>query len=393
MIRKILTAIIIMIGYAVTDAQETDRYLDIVAENNPEIIAVSRLLEARTAEVRTGITPSDPLVTFGYMPGSQGTSGVKKIWSVNQSFSFPLKYIIQKKLSKNYLILAEYEFQQAKLATLLDAKLTLYELIYRRKLLNYLEERATGYSRLKSAWKLMLDNGEATILDYNKIMMEVSSLDLEIARVKADISQITEKLQYLNGVSDFIPEVMEYDMPAEKDIEELIAEKSAVHPEFLIPEAEHLISLEEVRLSRTGSLPEIQLGYSSEILPGETFMGPVGGITLPLWANSNRVKSATAYSMHAEAGKEAALSRLKSEVRSEYAVMLALKRSIAELSSILRETGDTKNYDIALENGEINIVNYFSYLDVIFSTEERLLQTEFEYQKILAKLSDHQLLK
>lgn len=382
-----------MIISAVTDAQEIENYLNTVAENNPEIIAVSRLLEARSAEVRTGISPPDPSITFGYMPGNQSTSGVKKIWSVNQSFSFPLKYIIQKKLSRNYLILAEYEFQQAKLATLLDAELTLYDLIYRKKLLDVLEKRASGYNSLKSAWKLMLDNGEATILDYNKIIMEISSIDLEVARVKADISQITEKLQYLNGVSDFVPDVKEYKVSEEKDIEELLAEKSAFHPEFLIPEAEYQISLEEVRLSRAGSLPEIQLAYSSEAIPGETFAGPVGGITLPLWANSNRVKSATAFSKHAEAGKEAILSRLKSEVRSEYSVMLAMKKSIAELSSVLSESGDTKHYDIALENGEINIVSYFSYLDVIFSTEERLLQTECEYQKSLAKLNDYQLLK
>ncbi|NSW95644.1 MAG: hypothetical protein HPY62_13130 [Bacteroidales bacterium] len=77
----------------------------------------------------------------------------------------------------------------------------------------------------------------------------------------------------------------------------------------------------------------------------------------------------------------------------EYSVMLALKKSVLELRNILEENGDTRSYDIALENGEISIIDYFSYLDVIFSTEDRLLQTELEYQKIIARLNDHTLLK
>lgn len=393
MIRRILPAIILTISSFAADAQEIDQYLNQVSENNPELIALNRLLEARSAEVRTGITPPDPSVTFGYMPGNADTPGAKKIWSVNQSFSFPLKYIIQKKLSKNYLVLAEYEFRMAKLSILLDAKLTLYDLIYRRKLLGMLEKRAEGYNRLKSAWKIMLDNGETTVLDYSKIIMELSSLDLEIARVKAEMSQLTERLEYLNGISDFLPLDSDYPEAIEKDPEQLIAEKSALHPAFLIPQTEYMVRQEELRLARAESMPEIQLAYSSEMIPGETFTGPVGGITIPLWANANRVKSASAYTKHAEAVMQAELSVLKSEIMGEYSVMLALKKSVLELKNILEENGETRSYDIALENGEISIIDYFSYLDVIFSTEDRLLQTELEYQKIIARLNDHTLLK
>lgn len=391
--KKVLSAILLTINSLLGTAQGINQYLDTVAENNPEIIALNRLLEARYAEVRTGITPPDPSVTFGYMPGSTGINGVKKIWSVNQSFSFPLKYIIQKKLSKNYYVLAEYEFRQAKLSTLLDAKLTLYELIHREKLLELLEKRSAGYNKLRSAWKIMLDNGEATVLDYNKIIMELSSVGLEISRVKAEMNQIKEKLDFLNGTSGFIPMVPDYPEVVEMDLEQLIAEKSGVHPGFLIPKTEYLISQEELKLAKAESLPEIQLAYSSEMIPGETFTGPVGGITLPLWANANRIKSSSAYVMHAEAGKEAALSGLISEIRGEYSVMLALGRSVSELRSILEENGKTGSYETALENGEISIIDYFSYLDIIFSTEERLLETELEYQKAIARLSDHTLLK
>ena len=59
-------------------SQGITEFLKHVDANNPGIIAFGKLLEARKREARTGITPPDPYVSFGYMPGTTSRNQVPK---------------------------------------------------------------------------------------------------------------------------------------------------------------------------------------------------------------------------------------------------------------------------------------------------------------------------
>ena len=393
MIKKIIILIFLVSLYNGAPGQSLSEFLKQVSENNPEIQAYRKLLEARKLEARTGLTPSDPFISAGFMPGNTDAIGTKKTWSVTQSFAFPTKYLLQKKINNNTIVLAEQEFNQGKLLTLLDAELSAYDLIYNTKVLNLLKSRKAGYGRLQSAWKTMLDNGETTIMDYNKIMMELSAVNLEITRREAIVEMVKEKLRFLSGSDVLFSGIEEYPVISEPDPDNLITEKSATHPAFLIPEIEYQISRQEVKLSKTGSLPEFQVGYASEIIPGETYAGPTGGITIPLWANSNRIKTAVAKADHTSALRDAVLMKLKSQTRYEFSNMKALQKSISEIRNILESGGGIKYPDNALSNGEISVTNYFLYLDAFYQSEDRLLEMENEYHKLLATLLDHELIK
>jgi outer membrane protein TolC len=195
------------------------------------------------------------------------------------------------------------------------------------------------------------------------------------------------------GNSSDLPEDINYPLTEEPDPENLISEKTEYHPAFILPQMEYLISKEEIRLSKSESLPEFQIGYSSEIVPGETYAGPVGGMTIPLWSNANKVKTASAMADHMAAMRDAELTRLRSEVLSEYYNMKALIKSINELKDILA-TGDNERYlNSALNNGEISLTTYFSDLEIIYQVEDRLYELEYEYNKSLATLLDHKLIE
>lgn len=391
--KKFIILILLATANECISGQELSDFLKQVSANNPEILAYRKLLEARKLEARTGLAPSDPFISAGFMPGNIVTPGEKKTWSVTQSFAFPTKYLLQKKINKNTVLLAEQEFNQGLLLTLLDAELSVYDLIYNTKALDALENRKAGFDKLREAWGKMLDNNEATIMDYNKVMMELAALNLVIARREANIEMIKEKLTYMSGSDELFTGIEEYPVVTETDPEKLINEKSAIHPAFLIPEIEFQISMQEVKLIKTGSLPEFQVGYASEIVPGETFTGPVGGITIPLWANSNRIRTAMATADHSSAYRDAVLLKLKSQTRSEFANMKAMQKNISEIRDILKSGGGTRYPDTALSEGEISITTYFLYLGVFCQSEDRLLELENEYHKSLAILLDHELLR
>ena len=393
MLKQYLITAFMITSTMVMNSQDIDSFLKQVSENNPEIIAYQKLLDARRIEARTGLTPADPFVSFGYMPGNTPASGSKKIWSVNQSFSFPTKYLIQKRVNKGTLVLAEQEFNLGKLMILLDAKLSLVDLIYYEKTMTVLKQRKKDYDNLLEAWQKMVDLGEATILEYNKIAMELSSMNLRISRTEADISILKSKLLFMAGDGYSLPEYVNYPLSEEPAPDKIVSEKTAYHPAFLIPQKEYILSLEEIKLSKTGNLPEFQIGYGSEIIPGETYAGPVAGLSIPLWSNSNRVKSASAKADHTAALRDAELLRLKSEVMNEYSNMKAIKKSMTDISDILK-SGDNKKYlDKAITGGEISLTTYFSDLSVMFQIEDRLYELEHEYIKSLVILNDTELIK
>jgi outer membrane protein TolC len=275
---------------------------------------------------------------------------------------------------------------------MLEAEMTLFDLIYNIKALNVLNGRKEGYDRLRLAWQKMIDTGEATIMDYNRILLELSAVTLEITKREAAADMLKEKIRYMSGSHEYTPVAEEYPVVAVPDFDQLISEKSETHPSFLIPEIEYLIKNQEVRLTRTGSLPGFQIGYQSEILPEAAYTGPVAGLTIPLWANSNRVRSASAAAGHSAALRDAVILKLKSELRNDYSNMLALRKSIAEIRSIMESADGTRYPDMALTAGEISVTTWFMYLEVLYESEDRLLELENDYQKSLALLLDHKLM-
>ncbi|MDF1559360.1 MAG: TolC family protein [Bacteroidales bacterium] len=391
MIKKlfILTVIIFIAGPL--SAQSITEYLERVSENNPSITAYRKLLEARRTEARTGNAPPDPFVSAGFMPGNTDAAGNKKTWSVSQSFDFPTKYLMQKKINNNTIILAEQEFSLGRMNALLEAELTIFDLIYNTRALEKLLDRQKGYETLKSTWGRMIENGEATIMDYNNILLELSVVSLEIYRRESDREMLMEKLHYMSGSEAGEIVYADYPVKALPDPELLITEKSRSHPAFLISELEYTISQQEVRLSKNASLPGFQVGYGSEIVAGTAYTGPIAGLSIPLWANSNRVRSASAAADYLEAFREATLLELKLKTRNDYNRVLALKKSISEIRSIIEAGGGTKYPDKALAAGEITVVNYCAYMKVLYESEDRLMELENEYHKVLATLLDYRL--
>lgn len=374
-------------------SQDVQSVMTKVASNNPEIIACRKLLEARTIEAKTGITPPDPVVSVGYMPGHGSTSGTKRTFSLNQSFSFPTKYLAKVNLGKSNIVLAEQEFRLVFLDRMNEARLMLFDLIYYEKMLETLKNRRLNYDRLKLTCQAMVEKGETTILDFNKINIELSSLKTKILSCEAEITMLKERLSYMTGDTISFNKSIGYPLFTDKGPDTLLREKEAIHPAFLLPEAEYKVMQQEARLSRTGSLPEFQAGYSSEIIPGENYGGPVAGMSVPLWSNANRVKASRAMVEQSAAARDAELLRLKSQVRSDYKKMLSLKESILLLKQMTEDGKNLLMLEKALSSGEISFYTYFQYLGSEYEVTDRLAELENEYYKTLGRLFDHELLR
>lgn len=391
--KKFFFLILVLALTSNVDCQDLNDFLSKVSDHNPQILAYEKLLEAKKVEAKSGLTPPDPFISGSFMPGRDQTTGNKRTWAISQSFSFPVKYLFQNKLNKNTFALAEQEYFYGRLQIMLDAEVTLLELIYNKKLLAKAEERRRGYDELSKAWRTMLDNGAATIMDYNSIIVELAEVKYQTSMLQSTINMLEERINYLAGSQTVnIGIITEYPAFPELNLEQVIEEKRISHPAYIIPEAEYQLSVSNIKLNKASSLPELQIGYGAELIPGENFAGLSGGMSIPLWSNNNNIKVARAESEYYESLFEAKVAALDSEVKNKFTNMLALKNNFEELDN-LSNSGESKTFlDKALQSGEISLTTYFSYLRNIYEAEDRLLKVEFDFYRSVATLLDHQLL-
>lgn len=390
---RFLSTTLVMLMLLKAEAQDVKPFLRQVSENNPEILSYAAMLEARRAEARTNLYPPGPEASFGYMPGNSSVSGVKKTWSVSQRFDFPSRYLAMKNISRYSVILAELEFDLGRLNITTEALLTLIDYFSAERKLSLLKKRIIECEALKNAWRKKLEEGAATLPDYNRILLELTAISLKKNDTEAELASLRQKLDYLSGGKGIIPSGLNEPGEIKISVDSLIKEKILIHPAFLIPAAEYRLSTGEISLARSSGLPELMAGISSEILPSEGFTGPVIGISVPLWSNANKVKAAKAKSTMAGASMKAETERLKTLVRREYSDMIYLKSALEELNSILKSSGSIAETEKALKEGGITVTEYFSMTGVVYETQERLIETENRYRKSLAVLNDHMLLE
>ena len=60
------------------------------------------------------------------------------------------------------------------------------------------------------------------------------------------------------------------------------------------------ISKKQLSINKAQNLPELSVGYISEKVVGQRYQGITTGVSIPLWANKNKVKQAKAEVLAAE---------------------------------------------------------------------------------------------
>ena len=292
--KKYLIIIITVLAPSFLQSQGVDRLIDSVLLNNPEIEALARLTAASEASSKAGLYPGNPEINFGYYPGKPSDIGNKTVWSVTQSIDFPTTYARIRELKQSDLELARLEENRIVLEILGETRRNAIGYIALRKKLEVMNNRIIEIERLEEAYRNMAELGEATSLDYSKIRMQAVTARAALNDLVRDQSLLRSRLDYLSGGWSSLLDNSEYPVLPEPGADTLLAEKMKYHPAFLIPLHRIGVAEIEVGLSKTGNLPGFNIGYASETVASETFMGPQLGLTVPLWGNSGKVKAARA---------------------------------------------------------------------------------------------------
>ncbi|MFO7573984.1 MAG: hypothetical protein R6W67_02355 [Bacteroidales bacterium] len=371
--------------------QGTGDFLKQVSDAHPVIKHYESVLEARRAESVTGNTPGEFTAGFGYFPGTPESIGLKRTFEAAQSFEFPTTYIIRGRLNRETFSLAETEFSLGRTETLLEARLMAYEYISLGKRAGVLKEKHETLESVRLGWNTLLDEGAVTILDYNRLLLELSRARSQVATEGAAMEALRVKLDYISGGHSELLEGAGYDNYEDIDRDDLIELRRQLHPAFLFYEKEYDLSLREVDLTRAGNLPGLELGFGSEIIAGEHHTGPRIGISIPVWTNRNQLKLSKAHAAATGAGRDAAFAMLVAETRSQYEYCRLARLNFEEMNAELSHAGETSLLMKSLTEKEITITEYFAYMEAMYESMLMLIDLENEYFAALARLNDHKL--
>lgn len=370
-------------------AQENiNSILSSIEENNTTLKALKEEVKAQKLGNKTGIYLSDPDVAFGYLWGNPSNIGTRKDFSITQTFDIPTITGMKKRLANNKNELVELQYASERINLLLEAKQYIIDLIYYNGLKKELKVRLHHAQTIADAHKQRLDRGDASILEYNKIQLNLSTVQGEMSRVAVERNALLSELKRLNGGMDILLEEDNYSpasLPA--DFEEWYLSAEQKNPLLQYVKQQIEVGRKEVKLNKAMTLPKFSAGYSLEKTLGQKYQGISIGISIPLWENKNRVKQAKASVIATQAREQESKQQFYNRLQNLYLRASGLKQTAIGYRKSLQSLNNTELLMKALKVGEISLLNYIVEIGLYYDTVNQTLAAERDFEKALAELS------
>lgn len=378
----------VSLGGGTLAAQNTiEDVLTQVEQTSIAIEAQRKLTDAQKLEAKTGNYLANPSVGYESMWGTGESRDNMGELSVVQAFDFPSAYGNRNKIARLKGQMYEQEGAAFRQQILLEAKMVCLEIIYLRQQQALLSERYANAEQLYQVYRQQLDAGNTNIIAVNKISIERLNAQTELNLNGTALRSKLEQLTNLVGGSaiDFSSQVYppEAALPPLGEIE-----THYVNSNPMLQALEHSYGIDQqsIALNRSLSLPQFEVGYRQNFGMEGKAKGFLVGISVPLFENKNKVKAAKARSFFAQAQMQSTKLNLKTELNQLYEQAQTLQRSGEELQQLLNHQNNLEILKKALDAGQIDIIEYFTEVNILFESRGQLLQIERDYRLATAQL-------
>ncbi len=364
-----------------------DNVLMAVEENNLKLKALREFTNARKIENKTGISLSDPDIDFGYLWGSPGEVGHRKDISAMQSFDIATVFGYKSRLANDRNISLELQFKAERIKILLDAKMLCLDLIYYNSMIREVSLRLSHIQSIADVYERRLESGDVSWLEYNKAKFNLVNFQAELLLLENERKALLAELKRYNGGEDIELEDDHFEpvsLPTSFDDWYIHAGQKDPVIAYIKQEVE--VSKRLLNLNRISNLPEFSAGYLSEKVTGEHFQGVQVGLTIPLWANKNRISQAKASILAAEANQADGVLQFYNELNKQYERASRLWEINQKYLDLLDTTYSIGLLKKALDEGEISLLDYLTELQMYYEAVNIALKTERDYQKAVADL-------
>lgn len=379
MIRPILILLLTGASYMAVAQSSLKAVLDSITANNLQIKASSQNRDAEAVLAKTGLTPTDPVVDYGYFPGDNPVIGNKTTLNVTQSFYFPTVYS-RKKTGANLSAGKSGEIHLFKMRQILVQAASDYiELVYLNKYSDELKKRVSDADNARILADKRLQSGDANQLEINKARMEALRWSNELRTNTTRIAEKWQLLTAMNGGKTINFLNPEYPLWQLQPVDTIYSAACRKDPLLKALGYDQRITANNVKLQNSLWIPQFKAGYGQETITEGTYRGVQAGISIPVWQNKNSVKSAQLQKLSAESSYAAYLQQLKSAIEARYKVVASLKTSVDEYKKVVESTNSQELLQKSLQTGNISILEYYRELAGWYETYDRYMISQRDY--------------
>lgn len=386
--RFILTIALLSSVLAVGAQTFIDEVLRNVETNNKELQANRQMVAAQKLEAKLDNNLPDPTVTYSHLYGNKEGMGFTGEFVASQAFDFPSLYGQRSKLSKQKGESYDRQGEELRQQILLQAKEVCLDLIFLNQQKNLLDIRRQSAEQLVALYRQRLEQGDANILETNKIELELLNVRNEARMNDANRANKQRELEMLNGgvaiqLTDTAYAAVEHPLSFDDLRQDILANDRRL----LALQSAKAVSSRQISVNKAKGLPSFQLGYRmNPSSGGDRFNGFLVGISIPVFSNRNNVKQAKAQNLYTDLQLESTTTVVESEVLQLYNRSVALKKSIDEYREVLKNQNNLALLNKAIRAGQISMIEYFVNVTTLYQSLQNQMQLENEYQKVIAQL-------
>lgn len=393
---RFIIAIAVVLSVLTVSGQNTDggeaSLLSSIERNNTTLIALRTEAEARKLENRTGITLADPEVGYKHMWKGGEESGNLSELTVTQSIDLATVMGQRTRVAREQNLLIDEEYRMARMEILLDAQLTLVDLAYYNALAAELDRRLGHARRVVEAERTRLESGDTDALSHNNVLLSLSALEAEEARIEMERNVLIARLTALNGGVSLENLESLYAIENLESLENLDFSSWYAEAEAHLPQLAQARQLSELRsgelaLAKASHLPSLSATYINERhTVGTRSQGVAVGVSIPLWADKNRVRSARTALQAAEAQQTDAELQLRSAFEQEFTRVKGLHHTAMLYRRALDEANNSTLLEKAMDEGFISVLEYLQGIELYYDYLDRSLSADRDYHRALATL-------
>ncbi|MEG2067874.1 MAG: TolC family protein [Tannerellaceae bacterium] len=388
-----IAALTVCFAFPASGQTRVDEVLRSIETNNKELRANIQFTLARKIETRLDNNLPDPSVSYSHQYGNKEELGMQGELVASQSFSFPTVYREKGKLARTRSVGFDHEAAAFRQQILLQAKELCLDLVFLNQQQQLLELRLNNATELASLYAVRLATGDANVLEVNKIDLELLNARSEARMNRSARDARLQELAALNGgLPIAFADTVYAPLEVALSFADLCREALPANLKLRSLESDRVAARRLVGVMKAQHLPGFELGYRlNTAMGGERFNGFLVGVSIPLFANRNKVKQAKAQTIYTDLQLESTSLVVKSELQGLYDRALALKTSIDEYDRLLKSRQNLLLLSKAIRSGQISMIEYFVEVSTLYDSMRNYILLQNEYQKAMARLYKHRL--
>lgn len=385
--RYILSLAAALAAVCASAQSSVESIVEQVVTRSFNVAAAQSQRDAELAESEVQRALPDPEVEFNYLWGQTSEVGNRTDLRITQSFDFATLSGKKAALAGSMKELAELRYDARIVELVRETRSLCADLAYYNAVIASLEEYLLDIQTLNRAQAKRAEMGEGTVFDSGKAKIQLASVKTAIAGAKVERIGLLTALRQLAGDPEL--EFTDCNYQTEEILgdfnawcQEVIAENPTVRGYDLEVKA----AGEQLAIEKSAWVPNLNLGYMSEIGLTDKYRGLTVGVSVPLWSNANKVKSAARQQNLANARQQQAKLAVRSQLAALWEETEAYREAATESRELLAAADNRALMLKAVIAGEISMLDYIVDLESYYDLLQQTLDIERSYNQASIKL-------